>query len=264
MDSVTQVVLNVIGGAITVGLIEFGKFAVAKLNLRKFKNIFGNDLFSLDGLHLVYAQLALPPQQNQNGSINTHPYVKPNEERSGIGFSIERPVSSCELRAAKYLSEIIGKEARRSPVLSSDFDLQDRLDISFVAFGGPSSNYKSRDLLTNEGNSLLSFGEQTFITQQTNRPLLSRNPGFDYGLIIKIHPSQFQERIWLICAGYGEWGSSGAAWYLAHKWEEIQKFAKDKPFAIIVQVRPGQDESTEPVIKVKSSEEAENYANQFG
>ena len=263
MDSVTQIVLNVVGGAITVGLIEFGKFAASKLKLRKFKNIFGNDLFSLDGLHLVYAQLALPPQQNENGSINTHPYVKPSEETSGVGFSIERPVSSCELRAAKYLSEIIGKEARRSPALSSDFELQDRLNMSFVAFGGPSSNYKSRDLLTNEGNSFLFFGDQTFITQQTNRPLLNRRPGFDYGVIIKIHPSQFQERIWLICAGYGEWGSSGAAWYLAHKWNEIHKFAKDKPFAIIVQVSPGQDESTEPLIQLKSSEEAESFADQL-
>ena len=148
-------------------------------------------------------------------------------------------------------------------MLSSDYELQDRLDISFVAFGGPSSNHKSKDLLINEGNSFLSFGDQTFITRQTNRPLLRPQFGFEYGLITKIHPSQFQERTWLICAGLGEWGSSGAAWYLAHKWKEIHKFAKNKPFAIIVKVRPGQDESTEPVCKIKSSEDAESYANQL-
>lgn len=114
MDPVTQIALNVIGGAITVGLIEFGKYTIAKFNLRKFKNIFGNDLFSPDRLHLIYAQLALPKILREDGSINTHPYVKPDEETSGVGFSIERPVSSCELRAAKYLSEIMGKKLSKA------------------------------------------------------------------------------------------------------------------------------------------------------
>ena len=38
MDSATQIILNVIGGAITVGLIELGKFVASKLKLRKFKD----------------------------------------------------------------------------------------------------------------------------------------------------------------------------------------------------------------------------------
>lgn len=258
-----QIILNVIGGAITVGLIEIGKLIVTKYKRSKFKDIFGRDLFRSNGMQIVYAQLALPPTQNINGGINTHPYVKPGEERSGISFSIERPVSSCELRAAKYLSEIIGKEANKSPLLSSDFELHGRLNISFISLGGQASNHKSRDVLTNDCNKFLNFGSNTFITTTSQRAVLINQQGFDYGLILKIHPSQFPERTWLVCAGLGEWGSSGAAWYLAYKWREIHKFGKNKPFAIVVKVRTGQDESAEPVIKIKNPDDAERYANQL-
>ena len=67
-----------------------------------FKTIFGADIAVQSGFHLVYAQLALPKQYNSNGKPITHPFVKPGEEFSGTSFSIDRPVSSCELRAAKY------------------------------------------------------------------------------------------------------------------------------------------------------------------
>jgi len=80
-------------------------------------------------------------------------------------------------------------------------------------------------------------------------------------LILKIHPRQFPERTWLVCAGIGEWGSSGAAWYLAYRWREIYKYAKNSPFAIIVRVKDKQDESTEPVIRFRSATEVERYAD---
>ena len=80
-------------------------------------------------------------------------------------------------------------------------------------------------------------------------------------MILKIHPSQFSNRTWLVCAGLGEWGTSGAAWYLAYKWREIYRFAKSEHFSIIVRVRPGQDESAEPVINAKSEDDVEMFAD---
>ena len=147
---------------------------------------------------------------------------------------MERPVSSCELRAVKYLAEVIGAESKQAPTLSSDCDLRGRLDISFVSFGSHLSNYKTKDAIENEGNHLLSFERGKFLSKKSGRVVLHLEPGFDYGLILKLHPIQFPERVWFVCAGIGEWGTSGAAWYLAHKWAEIYHYAKQKPFAIIV------------------------------
>jgi hypothetical protein len=231
---------------------------------QKVKTIFGTDVTVQGGFHLVYAQLALPQQQNSNGKPITHPFVKPGEESSGTGFSIQGPVSSCELRAAKYLSELIGREVYQSPLLSSDFEIRDKLNISFISFGRPSSNFKSRDALRNDGNKLIKFDNSTFTTYRTNRPVIRHQQGFDYGLILKINPTQFPEKTWIICAGIGEWGTSGASWYLANKWKELFRFAKGEAFAIIVKVRNLQDESSEPVVRIKSPEDAESYADQIG
>jgi len=247
MGSIFQIMLNIVGGLITVAVIDVGRYLLRKSKQRRLKKIFGKDIF-LNEMHLVYGQLSLPDQIRPDGSINTHPFVKPEEETSGVGFSIERPVSSCELRAAKYLAEIFGKEIEKSPLLSSDFEIRQRLDLSFISFGGPASNHKTRDALNNESNTYITFGGNGFVYWQNARPAIVLQSGFDYGLILKIHPRQFQERTWIVCAGLGEWGTSGAAWYLAYKWRNIYKFAKNNQFAIIVRVTPGQDESAEPTI----------------
>jgi len=31
-------------------------------------------------------------------------------------------------------------------------------------------------------------------------------------------PADFPNHSWIVCAGLGEWGTSGTAWYLAHRW----------------------------------------------
>ncbi len=254
-----QISLNIIGGAITVALIKLFEIISRKSKQRKFKSIFGEDSLSQGAIHLVYAQLAL--RRDLIPSAERYTYVKPGEEASGNFFSIDRPVSSCELRAAKYLAETFGKEVNRSPILSSDLEINGRLNLSFIAFGGRGSNHKSRDALNNDSNIFLDFDYPSFVTRQGRRPVFELQEGFDYGLILKIPPSQFPERTWIVCAGLGEWGTSGAAWYLAYKWQEIYKYVKSGHFAIVVRARFNQDESAEPVIRLKSAEDLVIYTN---
>lgn len=252
MGTFFQVILNVIGGAITIALIELGKLWYDRSIQKKFKEIFGVDAFVAEQFHLVYAHLALISVVDQGGNQIRHPYVKPGEETSGTGYSIERPVSSCEVRAAKYLAASVGKYAKVSPVLSSDIETKGKLDVSFIALGGPLSNYKTRDVITNGANNLIKCNNMSFTSAKSGKPVVTFEPGFDYGLILKIHPSQFPNRIWFTCAGLGEWGTSGAAWYLANKWIEIQSFAGNNPFAIVVRVKRDQDEFAEPVYQLKT------------
>jgi hypothetical protein len=74
-------------------------------------------------------------------------------------------------------------------------------------------------------------------------------PNFDYGLILKLHPVQFPERVWIACLGINERGTSGTAWYLANRWQDLRRKTKDKPFAAIFRVEPnvhsGRDQSAE-------------------
>lgn len=46
-----------------------------------------------------------------------------------------------------------------------------------------------------------------------------------------------------VCAGMGEWGSSGSAYYLFTNWEPIFKKNTEKEFIKIIEVEGGSDES---------------------
>jgi len=249
-----EIILGVLSGLITFGVIQLLKYGYSKSVLRKFKAVFGSDIISVNDFHLVYAELSLPPDI----TTVSHPYKKPGENLP-FRLSIERPISSCEIRAAKYLSETITKEANSGASLSSDIELKSELNTSFIAFGGPMSNLKTRDVIHNKANNLVKFDNVEFTSALTGENALKPKAGYDHGLILKIRPSQFPKRTWFTCAGIGEWGTSGAAWYLAKKWRDIHRFANNAPFAIIVCVRQNQDQFAAPVLKVKRPEDLATY-----
>jgi hypothetical protein len=207
---------------------------------RQFKQVFGAGV-DKSGFALVYGELAL------NSSMLPMPYVKVGGNPQAR-FSISRPVSQCELRAASYLSSSIGNGAGSTPALRSDAEIRSVLDLDFVSFGGPLSNFKSDDCQSNSNNSLAIFDQPNtrFLERKTGNLLaVCSDPAFDYGLILKVRPEQFPNRVWLVCSGFGEWGTSGAAWYLANRWTAIRTQAKDRPFAAVVRVRAPQDQSAE-------------------
>jgi len=219
---------------------------------RQFKQVFGP---GVEGptFTLVYAEFALAPSL---AAKSPFPYVKLGGNPQA-GFSISRPVSLCELRSAGYLASVVGDCVGRTPALRSDADVRALLDLDFVSFGGPESNFKSGDCQVNPGNRLAQFDQQVtkFLDPNTGIPLADcSDRNFDYGLILKVRPAQFPNRVWLMCAGFGEWGTSGAAWYLANRWGDIRKQVKGRPFALVLRVRPQQDQSAEPMVLKVGSE----------
>jgi hypothetical protein len=236
--------LNVVGGLLA-SLVALAaswllNIYVHRLRQWKFKRIFGP---CEDPYTLVYAALALSASTPQ-------PYTKPGGNPNAR-FSISNPVSISEVRAANYMATAFGRSLGGTALVRSDVDVRNTLDIDFVCFGGPLSNFKTVDCQTNTANRLATFDQavpaQMFRNLSDGKSLAKFLPGYDYGLILKVHPAQFPNRVWLACAGLGEWGSSGSAWFLANKWNEIRKKVGAKPFAALVRVTPGQDESAEIV-----------------
>jgi hypothetical protein len=64
----------------------------------------------------------------------------------------------------------------------------------------------------------------------------------DYGIVLKIPNLRFPGQFFFVCAGLGEWGTSGASWYLATKWRDLQSEFGDA-FGVVVEVEIGSDES---------------------
>jgi hypothetical protein len=46
------------------------------------------------------------------------------------------------------------------------------------------------------------------------------------------------------------------AYYLSHKWKEIHRYAKDKPFSIILKVENEKDGSVNPIIMLKEPQDS--------
>lgn len=265
-----QIIISILGGIIVAVLTSLCIYLRRKGWQCKFKQLFGEDVEGRDKLHLVYGEFILHKEIDNflRDKRISHPYQKedPVPNYKNQGFSISKPVSIAEVRAANYLSSVIGSQMKVTPILSSDIYIKDELDLSFISFGGPSGNHKTNDVLINKANQLIRFdqSQNQMTSVRSGRPILttaSLTSEYNYGLILKIRPKQFPNRVWIICAGFNEWGTSGAAWYLAHKWKRIHKWAKGSKLGIIVKVRNEQDESAEEFGKAKTPEEAEALAD---
>lgn len=236
--------LNVIGGILAGWTFSVWHFAAREFTKGRFKQLFGSNTVE-EGITLIYEEMALPSQ------FGTHPYFKPGYETTGRFFSIGRPIPIASVRAISYLSNTIGRAIGRSPTIRSDIEVRNVLDVDFICFGGPYSNTMSETCFANGGNRLVSFDQNTtqFKAKGSGQALIQIEGNYDYAVILKLHPVQFPERVWIVCAGIGERGTSGAAWYLANKWRELRGKAKDKPFAAFFRVEPdvhsGRDQSAE-------------------
>jgi hypothetical protein len=114
--------------------------------------------------------------------------------------------------------------------------------LSFISIGG--GNHRTSDFIKDLSNVFLDYEHPTIVAK-TSRLEIARVKGiFDYGFIAKIHPQIHPKRTWICCFGIGEYGSSGAAYYLSHNWRIIQKTVGNKPFAYVTRTEFGKDDST--------------------
>jgi hypothetical protein len=218
--------------------------------VRGFRQFFG---FS-DSCALVYSNLSseralvrLPISAKQSTEAVIIGFAKPGV--SGIRISAQAVASTCELRATAYVAGAFTKN-RIAPQIIADEAIREKLDIDFVSFGAV-ANLKSMDVFQNKANSFGHFdiAKGCFVFRSSGRPVHLPQSDFDHGLIIRVHPEEFPTRSWFACAGFGEWGTSGTAWFLANKWNHLKRKLEraTDDFMAVIQIRPGQDESARMV-----------------
>jgi hypothetical protein len=218
--------------------------------------ILGLDAYQKGIFNLIYAKLQLIPNlYDQSGNLVRFPYMNPSSMYfPNYTFSASNVISECELRAVNYLSSMFGDCDLCRPKLTHHEHQDD--DISFIGLGA-FSNIMSLKAMNDANNFFIKFSQAGtgFIFAKTNEPVMTLEGGYDYGLILRINPIQFPNRVWIVCAGLGEWGTSGAAWYLANKWTDLLRknrfwydplnFFNSKSFAAIIKVKPPFDNSAE-------------------
>lgn len=241
-NSIEQIIFNVIGGAL-VALLGWGYSKLKEKYLKySFKQVFGKD--EGNKFVITYGRMVLLPCFNEQGNRREWPY---RNKSSDNAFNVSSVVSFAHTKSIYYLSELFGRIVKSSPRLISDEEIEEKLDISFCSIGGL-NNLKTQDLLRSSENIFYDFdrtGSQVKIfSKQDSAKKFEVDGIHDFGFIIKVIPKNFPNRVWIAVAGLGEWGTTGAIWYLTKNW---QRMPKNKSFGMIVKVRGGQDESAEVI-----------------
>lgn len=248
-QAVWNITWNIVGGLVVAFLTLFFQWSIKKLKCRAFRQIFGNDL---DDFYMVYPSYESP---SPGTAFPKPPSKVPRQRFSTVNLTTIN--SNASTRSISYLSYAIGNYSPSLPHIRSDIDLDQRMDLSFLSVGGV-NNYKSLDVFENRSNIFLQFGRSGIQSKASGEYIANIEGKMDYGLIIKIHPENNPNRTWLCVAGIGEWGTSGASWWLSRHWQKIYKRAKNKSFACITKTIYGSDDSTSLVHLFLSKEDVEN------
>lgn len=161
-------------------------------------------------------------------------------------------VGDCEIRSASYIINTLSTYRNTAVTVADDETSFRNLNRTFVALGSPSSNEITDLILREPNNEFLEFGQEgntTFIREKKSG---RKFEGFqapvkkDYGIILRIPNQRFPHHFFFVCAGLGEWGTSGASWYLATKWQELRSEFRNA-FGVVIEVEIGSDESARRV-----------------
>ena len=254
---IISIIFNVLGGIIVAVLIVVWHHFRTVWKRRRLRLLFGDDIES--DFHI--SNLVYVPQDRS--ALFDKPPSKILRRTPG-GTNLDAVCSRGVTRGIGYLSHRIGKLLREPiPVIGDDED-NGKLDLSFVALGA--TNHRSWDILNSTENGFLQIDNHAIQSATSNLPIVPvkrMSGGHDYGIIVKIHPPHNRKRTWICCAGFAEWGTSGAAWYLASKWSDITKSTGNKPFALVTKTTCGSDDSTEFVHRFVLPEQVEKLAQEI-
>ena len=266
-EDIKAIIWNIVGGLIvSIMTMVYIKFqhrfrCFHRQRLLGFRFQAGTDV------RITYGQFTLPAIRDPQGKPVPYRYVKTPRRSSGqqntsVGFSMEHPVSECEVRASTYITTLLAYPGTLRPMLMSDNDAETLLDSNFIALGGPGSNYKTEDILASPANTFVDMNAGFSLKSGEALPSECNNQT-DHGIILRVTSPQFPSRSWIVCAGIGEWGTSGAAWYLANKWKGLLSavhpvayrlgFCSIPDFLAVIRVVRYQDQSAEIVALYRRS-----------
>jgi hypothetical protein len=242
---------------------DLGQFEVMQRKdlRRQAELIFGKE----GDLKLVYSELTTDPRVNQaikkskqlsakeKNNLATHALTPTQgfERPRRIEFRSTKVACVCEVRAAAYISTALKDLGLEATVLASSApSVMEKLhEQSFVSVGAYSNKLTCQLLgrakmiatidVSNKKDPKFMCGRHRLTPRRSDKTME------DYGLIIGMQPSEHPSHRWVACAGLGEYGTSGAAYFLGNKWNKIVDKLRGKTgsFACIVKVTDESDDS---------------------
>lgn len=133
MSGIEQITYNVLGGIVVAVLTALSVHVWTRLYRWRFTRLFGADSLKDGEYSLVFGTLQLPPSYDSNGNAISHPYIKPHRNDpakiSNTSFSVEKIISSCEVRGINYLASMFASDSWSKVSLTGDAEITKRLDL---------------------------------------------------------------------------------------------------------------------------------------
>lgn len=217
------------------------------LRNNKFKNIFGNLID--EELNLVVPSLRFRSDveqflaNNQTGNMS-YPLIN----SSGNFIKLSKLIAFADTVALKYILDLSSKTLGNKSVIVTDSELEKKLDISLVSFGG--SSFYCTYVLDQSDNQYYKFDPHSIVSIKDPSTKFILDQTYDYGFIIKYKHPNFQNKTWIIIAGIGESGTRGASYFLYKNWKILASDFKNNCFGIVVKVNHGIDHSAIEVNRI--------------
>ena len=156
-----------------------------------------------------------------------------------LGVNVVRVVSHVSALFSTHRTD-----GRSIPIVT-DESIAHRWDATFLCFGSADSNIKTFDIQSLPQQSLYQwgFGPDGARCITVGNRTFSNTGNIDYGLLLRLRNPHHSEHWLFVCAGLGEWGTSGSAYFLFDRWRSLYKRHADAEFLKIIAVQRGSDES---------------------
>ena len=216
----------------------------------RFRRFFGPS--ALDGANIfaVVDPYTHPEPRIRNRFIKKFLGRKPDQPLVGesdvLGVNVVRLVAYSAGLFSRFRSD---KSA--IPVVT-DSEVAARWDATFIAFGGADSNIKTFDIqnLPEQVYYRTVYGGNGIPRWEVGGRVFGISGGRDYGILLRMQNPYHPEHILFVCAGLGEWGTTGSAYYLFNRWKQVYATHKQASFCKVIEVTFGSDQSAREVFTV--------------
>jgi hypothetical protein len=221
------------------------------LDRRRFEQFFGSHALAGEKIFAVVDPYTNRETQSGNRYIKKFLGRRPDQVIIGadnvLGINVIRVVSYVTATFSVYRQSI-------NPIaVVTDEQVADLWDATFICFGSSASNIKTYDIEN--------LPEQPFYTNSGSYEMPRYKIGGrrfsirysynkDYGMLLRIKNPRYPEHFLFVCAGIGEWGTSGAAYYLFHHWKELYKKHEQQDFCKVIEVDIGSDDSAREIFSL--------------
>lgn len=216
----------------------------------RFKRFFGKDSLSGDRIYGVLDPVSHPLPPGGNRYIKRFLGRKEDTPLIGPNYAL----GLCSVRVVTYGSALFARfrPSSKPLIFEIDYNVENKWDASFICFGSADSNLKTFDIqhFPQQKYFEMTFNSSGMRTFNVGNKKFDCTANYDHGILLRMKNPRHPEHTLFVCAGLGEWGTSGAAYYLFHNWSKILWKHGKKDFCKVIKVENKSDESATVVFSI--------------